>query len=136
MSLGKRGILLGFALSVACTDLTAPKGPSGTIVANFDPLAAVPVIPLPNDLAFTGGDGVHLNVPDGPMDSDAQKEFNTYLRTLDGFPSSTPGTATFSAALDAKTVAASTAAAPGSVFVFNVTRSSLLAATDYSVSLD
>src|SRR6266542_455095 len=60
-----------------------PPAVAASITARFDPLGQPPVVPTPNDLALTGGNGF-LNVPDQPGDSDAQKAFNAYLRTLTG----------------------------------------------------
>src|SRR5689334_4432031 len=95
-------LLLGLTLVGGCmADITRPPAPGPFITAVFDPQASpAPLIPLPNDLAKTGGDGVHLNVPDLPTDSPAQLDFNHYLNTLDGFPSSTPGSFSFSAPID------------------------------------
>src|SRR6266540_2940741 len=103
-------------------DLETPPTPPPSLVAVFDPLASpAPLIPLPNDLAKTGGDGVHLNVPDGPNDSPAQKDFNHYLNSLDGFPSSTPGSFSFSAPVNAATLTVGTPSVNGSVLIFDAT---------------
>src|SRR5262245_14967778 len=74
-----------------------------SVVAEFDPLATPPSIPPPTDLAFRGGDGVHLNVPASPTDSPAQRAFNAYLRTLTGFPAGSAATAPFSGPLNPAT---------------------------------
>src|SRR6476469_3314410 len=77
-----------------------PPGPVPVVVAEFDPRATPPVVPTPNDLAFLGGDGKHLNIMDLPTDSPAQRALNAYLRTLDGFPPETPAAAAFTGGLD------------------------------------
>src|SRR5690348_5115640 len=76
----------------------APLAP--TVTARFDPTASPPVVPTPNDLALRTGDHVHLDIPDLPGDSAAQRALNAYLRTLTGFPSSTRASAPFSAPID------------------------------------
>ena len=75
---------------------TTPK----TVVAQFDPEASPPVVPLPNDLARDPATRL-LAIPDVPGASPAQLEFNAYLRTLDGFPQASPVSASFSDAIDA-----------------------------------
>src|SRR4051812_2440098 len=84
-------------------DVTAPPNPP-TVTALFAPTASPPVVPTPNDLAFRGGDGKHLAIVDLPTDSPAQRDFNTYLRGLDGFPSSSTASAAFSAPIDPASV--------------------------------
>jgi hypothetical protein len=78
-----------FLLASACTpdiEENPPPDPNATIVVEFDPGAAVPVVPAPNDLAKDPARG-KLLVPTYATDSPAQAEFNTsYLNTLDGFP--------------------------------------------------
>ena len=105
------------ALLAGCEPPVATPQSSPVVVAQFDPLASPAVVPTPNDLAFTGGDGVHLNVPDGPNDSPAQRAFNAYLRTLTGFPSTSPAGATFSAPLDPATVKLTSTSGVGSLIV-------------------
>jgi pimeloyl-ACP methyl ester carboxylesterase len=109
-----------FALAVGCAaDITAPPKPAPFITGVYDPAASpAPQIPLPNDLAKLGGDGVHLNVPDLPTDSAAQKDFNHYLNTLDGFPPVTPVTFSFSGTVDPAKVTGGSPTMPGSVLVF------------------
>jgi dienelactone hydrolase len=89
-----------------------------TVVAEFNPTATPPVVPTPTDLAFLGGDGKHLNVPDLPADSPAQRRFNAFLNTLDGFPAASIASTRFSAQLNAATVTSSNG---GSVLVFDLT---------------
>jgi len=76
-----------------------------TVTAEFDPTATPPVVPTPTDLALRGGNGT-LNVPDLPTDTPAQRSLNAYLRTLNGFPTSSTASARFSAPLDPATVVA------------------------------
>lgn len=77
------------------------------MVALFDPAAEPPVTPKPNDLAIDPATGL-LNVPDAPEDSEADRAFHRYLRTLDGFPTSATATATFSEPLDPATLTVDT----------------------------
>src|SRR5215510_2439607 len=114
-------LLLGLSLVWSCmADLQTPPKPGAFVTAVFDPAASpAPLIPLPNDLAKLGGDGTHLNVPDGANDSPAQKDFNKYLNTLDVFPSSTPGSFAFNAPIDPSTLTAGSPTTPGSVVIFD-----------------
>jgi hypothetical protein len=76
-------------IASACTpdiEENAAPDPNATIIVEFDPGAAVPVVPAPNDLAKDPLSG-RLAVPSYATDSEAQFEFNkSYLNTLDGFP--------------------------------------------------
>jgi hypothetical protein len=127
-----------FALSFVwgcMADLQTPPKPGPFVTAVFDPAASpAPLIPLPNDLAKTGGDGTHLNVPDLPSDSPAAKDFNHYLNTLDGFPSSTPGSFAFSAPVDPATITAGSPTVPGSVLIFDGTAMLPLGPSDYTLT--
>src|SRR5207237_5718939 len=78
--------------------------------------------------------GTHLNVPDGSNDSPAQKDFNHYLNTLDGFPSSTPGSFAFSGAVDPATVTAGSPSVNGSVLIFDGTAMLPLGPSDYTLT--
>jgi hypothetical protein len=102
-------VLLG-----ACTpDITQDPAPPETIVVEFDPAAAVPVVPLPNDLALRTG---LIVVPPSPTDSPAQKEFNEqYLGKLNGFPYESTASVTVSGDLAPESVNAKT------VIAFDVT---------------
>ena len=119
----------------ACAPSVSPPPHAVTLPALFDPTGTPPVIPLPNDLLFTGGDGVHLNVPDLPGDSPAQRELNAYLRTLDGFPSSTSGSARFGGALAAGSVRPPSMGDPGSVVVIDQMAGQVLDASAVKTSL-
>src|SRR5207237_3480750 len=103
-------------------------------VAQFDPQATPPVIPLPNDLVRDPATGL-LAIPDLPGASDAQKEFNAYLRTLDGFPPSTPVTASFSDALNPESVTPSNLIRSGAVAVFDLTAAHPLSPADFDLVL-
>ena len=92
--------LLGAALAGCTPDVAQNPGPGPSVVVEFAPGDAVPVIPLPNDLLI---DPVthHVAVPKFPTDSAAQTEFNSdYLGTLNGFPFETVATVLVSGALD------------------------------------
>lgn len=85
----KKLALVGALAVAACT----PEVPKTEAVAHpivaFDPAAAVPVVPTPNDLAIDPTTG-KVNAPIDPSTSAANQEFTRdYLNTLDGFP---PGT--------------------------------------------
>jgi hypothetical protein len=128
--------LVGVALAAGCEPpVASPPPPTPTSVALFDPLGTPPVVPTPNDLAFTGGDGTHLNVPDQPTDSPAQRALNAYLRRLDGFPASSTASTTFSAPLDATTVSLTAATAPGSIVLLDTTSLTLLGPSAVTASL-
>lgn len=99
----------------ACTPDIAQdnNGATDAVVVQFDPAAATPVVPLPNDLALRTG---KIVVPPSPNDSPAQKEFNEkYLGTLDGFPYESTGKVLVSGDLKPDTVS------PKTVLVFDVT---------------
>jgi hypothetical protein len=96
--------LIVLLLSGCMPDVIEPANPP-VVTAVFDPTASPPAVPLPNDLAFRGGDGVHLAIVDQPTDSPAQRDFNAYLRTLDGFPTASTASAAFSAPLDPASIA-------------------------------
>ena len=111
------------AIVAACTpDIGSPESTTSAIVVEFDPSAAVPVVPAPNDLAKSATTG-KLVVPSGATATDAQKEFNNdYLGSLTGFPFESTGSVTTSEDLDPATVNAQTvvvidlaAATPGGV---------------------
>src|SRR5205814_7188025 len=88
----------------ACTPDVPQDAVPARVVAIFDPTAQpAPVVPLPNDLAVDAATGL-LALPDLPDQTAAEKAFNRYLRTLDGFPTAATATLNFSALLDASTV--------------------------------
>lgn len=91
-SLKKDDVVLLFSFTTA-----------GLNEAVFSPVGSSPKIPLPNDLVRDPSTGL-LNIPDASGISEAEKEFNTYLRTLDGWLPTTPGSIEFRADLDSTTV--------------------------------
>lgn len=103
-------------LVMACSpDVPRDPPPSAAVVVEFDPGAATPVIPLPNDLAIDPVTG-KVVVPPVAGASAAQNEFNAaYLSTLDGFPQESSATVSLSGDLDPSTVT------PASVMTFDVT---------------
>ena len=133
LSLGWLAIICG---SGCQPHVVAPPGTSKISIALFDPLGSPPVLPTPNDLAFVGGDGVHLNVPDEPGQSPAQLAFNAYLRTLTGFPPSSTASTSFSAALDPTSLSVQTATAPGSIIVVDTTAGTLATGLGAALSTD
>lgn len=116
--------------------VVAPPGTANASIALFNPTGSPPVLPSPNDLAFTGGDGVHLNIPDEPGQSAAQLAFNAYLRTLTGFPPSSTATTSFSAALDPASLTVQTTTAPGSIIIVDTTSATLATGLDATLSSD
>lgn len=80
---------------------------TGTVMA-FQPSATPPLVPTPNDLAIDPSTGT-LQLPIDPTTSAANQAFvRDYLNTLNGFPTSTPGSAPVKGGtLDATTVNAS-----------------------------
>jgi hypothetical protein len=70
----------------ACAPDIPNRPPPNVIVVQFDPGAAVTVVPTPNDLARDATTGLVV-VPPTPGESAAQRELETtYLQTLSGFP--------------------------------------------------
>ena len=138
MRLPTRSLLIAaIALAGACEPPVAtPPAPPPTSVALFDPLATPAVVPTPNDLAFIGGDGTHLNPPDTPGESAAQASLNMYLRRLDGFPTSSTASTAFSAALDPASATLTTAMGLGSVTVVDTTSATLFGSAMVSLSAD
>jgi hypothetical protein len=130
----KRFMAAAFLAAGCMADITAPPKPPPSIAAVFAPTASPPAIPLPNDLVKTGGDGVHLNIPDQATDSPAQMDLNHYLNTLDGFPSSTPGSFSFAGAIDPATITVGTPTVNGSVLIFNATGMQPLGPSDYTLT--
>lgn len=67
--------------------------------AVFNPSAVPPQVPTPTDLIRDPKTGL-LAIPDGAGISEAEKEWNTYLRSLNGYPTGSTGSLSFAAALD------------------------------------
>ncbi len=125
------------AYAVGCEPPVAtPPTPPPTAVALFDPTATPAVVPTPNDLAFTGGDGTHLNPPDTPGESAAQASLNAYLRRLNGFPSSSTASASFSKPLDPMSVTLMATMGFGSVVLVDTTAGMLFDSATASLSMD
>lgn len=99
--------LLVLAALCACTPDLPRDEPRAYVVAIFDPAAAVPVVPTPSDLAINPETNL-VELTDAENATAAEKEFNKYLRTLDGFPPQATATAPFSANIDAASVTADT----------------------------
>jgi hypothetical protein len=111
----KKLLPLLVVLGACAPDITQDAQPGDAIIVEFDPAAAVPVVPLPNDLAIDATTG-KIVVPPSATDSPAQKEFNEkYLQTLDGFPFESTGTVGLSGDLNPATVN------PKTVLAFDVT---------------
>jgi Bacterial virulence factor lipase N-terminal len=87
----------------SCDPVIDSKPSPAVIVARFDPAAAVPVVPTPNDLATNPATGM-LAVTIPANASGADKAFYEWLNTLDGFPASATATTTFTGGLDAASV--------------------------------
>ncbi len=127
--------LLGL-LAAACQPPVAPGPSAGAqVVALFDPTATPPVLPTPNDLAFTGGDGVHLNVPIDPNAPLALQDFNKFLNTLDGFPSLSNAVTAFSSPIAVATATGPSGPANGSIVAVDLDAGVVLQADDLQASL-
>src|SRR5258706_7807064 len=111
----KRSAAVVAVLFCAC-DPTIPKEEAKEVItARFDPSAAVPVVPTPNDLATNPATGLNVvPVPAGATGAD--KAFYAYLNSLNGFPTSAGATATFDGPLDSASAVTAEA-----VHVYDVT---------------
>jgi hypothetical protein len=104
----KKLTLAALTLMAAACSKDLPQNPAPVqIVARFDPSASPPIVPAPTDLAVDPTTGL-LSVPVPSGASDIDLDFIAYLDTLNGFPSDTPGTATFTGALEPTSVTAAT----------------------------
>jgi dienelactone hydrolase len=110
-------LLVALPLAACQPNIESPTT-TKVVVAEFDPTATPPVLPLPNNLAINPATGL-LAIPDAPNATPAQLEFNAYLRTLDGFPQATPVTATFSDAIDPASATPSNDHVDGAVALFD-----------------
>ena len=112
------------ALAACAEDVPIHAGPAGLVQAVFDPShvdpathKAAPRVPTPTDLFWDPLTGL-LNLPATPSAaSAAQKEFDAYRRTLDGFPLTSTAEARFSGKLLTSSVTMDR-----SVVVLDVTR--------------
>ncbi|MBL8923490.1 MAG: hypothetical protein JNJ54_31845 [Myxococcaceae bacterium] len=100
-------IVLVAALAVACAPELPNTPPGEFVVARFDPSAAIPVVPTPNDLVTNPATGL-LSVPVPAEASAPDRWFYDWLNTLNGFPAAATASVTFTHALDPATVTAST----------------------------
>lgn len=94
-------------LAVACAPEIPNTPPGEFVIARFDPSAAPPVVPTPNDLVTNTTTGL-LTVPVPAEASAADKWFYDWLNTLNGFPAAAGASVTFSHALDPATVTPAT----------------------------
>ncbi len=130
MHLCRVAAALALVAATSCEpDVAPPPAPLPGVTALFDPTATPPVVPTPTDLAFVGGDGVHLNVPDLPTDSPAQRALNAFLRTLTGFPAASTAMAHFSGPIDPASATVQTPNSPGSIVVVDTTAGVLVDAS-------
>lgn len=127
-----RSLAMVAAVWFCACDPKIPIEPADEVVtARFDPSAAVPVVPTPNDLATNPATGrLAVTAPAGATGAD--KNFYAYLNSLNGFPSSAGATATFTGTLDAASVVK-----PESVKVYDITMGNMpVAATVTYVEAD
>ncbi|MDP3233937.1 MAG: hypothetical protein Q8N26_14245 [Myxococcales bacterium] len=103
----KRLLAALVVVSVACAPEIPNTPPGEFVVARFDPSAAIPVVPSPNDLATNPTTGL-LSVP-VPLDASAADTwFYGWLNTLNGFPAAAGASVTFTHPLDPATVTPAT----------------------------
>ena len=96
-------VLVVFVLGACAPEIPQNAAPV-VVVVEFDPAAAIPIVPTPNNLAIDHATG-RIVVPATPNESAAQREFETsYLETLTGFPFESTGQAIVSGDLDPATV--------------------------------
>ncbi len=97
--------VVGLAFLAACTPDVGPVTNPPLVTIEFDPAAAPPVVPQPNNLAIDPSTGL-VNVPPNTTDTPTQTAFNeTYLDTLDGFPMESTATVTTSGDLNPASLA-------------------------------
>lgn len=103
-------LLAALALAPACSpDIGNDPAPDNLITVEFDPAAAVPVVPSPNDLALQGDRLVVPCAPGKTPENDAECEFNKkYLTGLDGFPMQSTASALTTGPLDTSSVTPTT----------------------------
>ncbi len=87
---------------LGCSQPKLPPARGGT-QAQFDPFGSPPNLPLPTDLIRNRNTGL-LQVPENTRASAAQKDFNAYLNTLNGYPTSVVPEVRFTGVIDAKSV--------------------------------
>ena len=97
-------LLLLVPLTSCAPEIPQDARPAEAIVVRFDPGAAIPIVPSPNDLAKDPTSG-KLVIPTLPTDSAAQIEFNQdYLAGLNGFPHESTAEVLLSGALNPDSV--------------------------------
>lgn len=116
------------ALFCACDPTIAIEEPAAVVTARFDPSAAVPVVPTPNDLATDPETGLLAITPPGTA-TGADLAFYEYLESLDGFPTSSGATATFDGEL------LGTSVTPLGVRVFEVSDTGAVTPTALTTTL-
>lgn len=109
----KRLLAALVVVSVGCAPEIPNTPPGEFVVARFDPSAAIPVVPSPNDLATHPTTGL-LSVPVPTDASAADTWFYGWLNTLNGFPAAAGASVTFTHPLDPATVT------PATVRVFDL----------------
>jgi dienelactone hydrolase len=111
MSLFHRFLLVGLLSLVpmaACTQEKPPPTPSSHVHPMFDPISNPAQVPTPTDLVRNQDTG-QLQIPTDPKnDPPAQHQFNQYLNTLNGYPTTVTPEVRFSAALDPASITAET----------------------------
>src|SRR5215472_7398027 len=100
------------AVFAACTPDIPYTAPGSYVIALFDPSQSV--VPTPTILAYDPVNN-RLAVPLADTASPAQREFVTFLNSLDGYPEDTPGKVSFSDSLTPASVNAN------SVLIFDGT---------------
>lgn len=113
---------------LSCVAEVPPSSSAPGVIARFDPAASPAVVPAPTDLVRVGGS---LQIPVNPAEDKvgALKTFNTYLRSLDGFPPDSEASTTFSDKVDPSSLAEG-------VVVYDATDKVLIAAPNAVAALD
>ncbi len=102
---GVTALALAVVCSAGCSNIQLDP-PAEIIHARFDPDAKV--IPMPTDI-LRDADAAHLDVPTDDADlTDAEREFYTFLDTLDGWSSAMAATVEFTAPVSPQTINADT----------------------------
>ncbi len=91
-----------FVFGCSSAQAPLPPAPTGTQVT-FDPVSSSPQLPTPTDLIRDANTGL-LKIPVDDNATPAQQDFNAYLRTLNGYPTSAVAQARFTGEIDPNTV--------------------------------
>ncbi len=102
----QRRILFTLVVFLACTPQIDNTPATPFTVARFDPAAAVPIVPTPNDLATDPKTGLLAVTPPANA-TGADLAFYEWLNTLDGFPAAATATASLTREVDPASVNAS-----------------------------